>query len=128
MVFFFSQEQRTSSLQATIAVDGEGSLHPNGRPPCRIPEEEVVEIAGRVRMGGLVARFLLLQKKVYREEIKKTKNKQTTDVRMLVSASGNGSVCYNEDVHLTVGYERSVTVLRNDNSVTLKSVRRTLPY
>lgn len=79
-------------------------------------------------MGGLVARFLLLQKKVYREEIKKTKNKQTTDVRMLVSASGNGSVCYNEDAHLTVGYERSVTVLRNDNSVTLKSVRRTLPY
>lgn len=79
-------------------------------------------------MGGLVARFLLLQKKVYREEIKKTKKKQTTDVRMLVSASGNGSVCYNEDVHLTVGYERSVTVLRNDNSVTLKSVRRTLPY
>lgn len=71
---------------------------------------------------------MLLQKKVYREEIKKTKNKQTTDVRMLVSASENGSVCYNEDVHLTVGYERSVTVLRNDNSVTLKSVRRTLPY
>lgn len=59
---------------------------------------------------------------------RKNKNKQTTDVRILVSALGNGFVCYNGDVHLTVGYEHSITVPRNDNSVTLKSVRRTLPY